>query len=105
MTGYYEGNGVSGRLTYTYNEGAQGSGLNQNGIPAAAIFGRDYGQLDFSGNVDLSKILGNDYLPTLVVNVINITKEAQSAYFQFPNATFNQYQPGRTLLIGVRGRL
>ena len=104
LTGYYEGNGLSARLTYTYNEGSQGSGLNQNGLPAAAIFGRSYGQLDFSGNLDLGKILGNDYLPTVVVNVINITKEAQSSYFQFPNATFNEYNPGRTLLVGVRGR-
>lgn len=104
LTGYYEGNGISARLTYSFNEGSQGSGTNQNGIPAAAIFGRDYAQLDFSGNVDLGRIFGNDYLPTLVVNVINITKEAQSAYFQFENATFNQYNPGRTVLVGIRGR-
>lgn len=104
LTGYYEGNGLSARLTYTYNEGSQSSGTNQNGIPAAAIFGRDYAQLDFSGNVDLGKIFGNQYLPTLVLNVINITKEAQSSYFQFENATFNQYNPGRTVLIGLRGR-
>ncbi|KQR87383.1 TonB-dependent receptor [Sphingomonas sp. Leaf343] len=104
LTGYYEGNGLSTRLTYTYNEGSQGSSLNQNGIPAAAIFGRDYGQLDFSGNVDLGKILGNPYLPTLVVNVINITKESQASYFQFSNALFNEYNPGRTLLVGIRGR-
>ncbi|TCP35071.1 TonB-dependent receptor [Sphingomonas sp. BK235] len=104
LTGYYEGNGISSRLTYTYNEGSQGSNLNQNGIAAASIFGRNYGQLDFSGNIDLSKILGNAYLPTLTVNVINITKEAQGSYFQFPNATFNEYNPGRTLLLGIRGR-
>ncbi|WP_235514961.1 TonB-dependent receptor [Sphingomonas sp. Leaf25] len=104
LTGYYEGNGLSTRLTYTYNEGSQGSGLNQNGITNGAIFGRNYGQLDFSGNVDLGKILGNDYLPTVVVNVINITKQAQASYFQFPNATFNEYNPGRTLLVGIRGR-
>lgn len=103
-TGYYEGHGLSARLTYTFNEGSQASGLNQNGLPNAAIFGRDYGQLDFSGNLDLGKVFGNSYMPTLVVNVINITKEAQSSYFQFPNATFNQYQPGRTLLVGIRGR-
>ncbi|WP_375286481.1 TonB-dependent receptor [Sphingomonas sp.] len=104
LTGYYEGNGLSLRLTQTFNEGSQGSGLNQNGIPQAAIFGRDYNQLDFSGNVDLAKIFKNDYLPTLVVNVINITKEAQSSYFQFENATFNEYNPGRTVLVGIRGR-
>lgn len=104
LTGYYEGNGISTRLTYTYNEGSQSSGSNQNGIQAAAIYGRNYAQLDFSGNVDLGKILKNEYLPTLVVNVINITKEAQSSYFQFENATFNQYNPGRTVLVGIRGR-
>ncbi|WP_223262670.1 TonB-dependent receptor [Sphingobium sp. SCG-1] len=104
LTGYYEGHGISSRLTYTYNEGSQSSTLNQNGIPQAAIFGRDYSQLDFSGNIDLGKIFNNDYLPTVVVNVINITKEAQSSYFQYPNATFNEYNPGRTVLVGIRGR-
>ncbi|MGP7794426.1 TonB-dependent receptor [Sphingomonas sp. CLY1604] len=104
LTGYYEGHGLSARLTYTYNEGSQASGLNQNGIPNAAIFGRDYGQLDFSGNLDLGKVFDNSYLPTVVLNVININKEVQSSYFQFSNATFNQYQPGRTVLVGIRGR-
>ncbi len=104
LTGYYEGNGLSTRLTYTFNEGSQGSGLNQNGIPAAAIYGKDYGQLDFSGNLDLGRIFGNSYMPTLVVNVINITKQSQRSYFQFSNAVFNDYQPSRTLLVGIRGR-
>jgi TonB-dependent receptor len=104
LTGYYEGNGISSRLTYTFNQGSQGSNPGQNGISQAAIFGRDYAQLDFSGSLDLAHVFGNDYLPTLVLNVINITKEAQSSYFQFSNATFNQYNPGRTILVGVRGR-
>lgn len=104
LTGYYENHGISGRLSYTYNEGSQSSGANQNGLPAAAIFGKAYGQLDFSGNIDLGKILGNSYLPTLTVNAINITKTAQESYFQFSNALFNRYQPGRTIQIGLRGR-
>jgi len=37
--------------------------------------------------------------------VINITKEPLSSYFQFPNAIFNEYNPGRTVLIGIRGRI
>jgi len=104
LTGYYENHGISARLSYTYNEGSQGSGLNQNGIPDAAIYGNDYKQLDFSGSLDLAKIFDNDILPSLTLNVINITKEAQESYFQFPNAIFNRYQPGRTLLVGLRGR-
>lgn len=103
ITGYYDRGGISARLSYTFNEGAQGSNPNQNGIPAAAIFGRDYAQLDFSGNVDLGEIFGNELLPTVVLDVINITKEAQGSYFQYPNATFNEYNPGRTVMIGIRG--
>ncbi|MEI9928282.1 MAG: hypothetical protein WDN44_12050 [Sphingomonas sp.] len=34
----------------------------------------------------------------------NLTKEQQRSYFQFPNATFTQYQPGRQVMIGLRGR-
>lgn len=103
LTGYYDKGGVSARLTYSFNEGSQGSGLNQNGIPNAAIFGRNYKQLDFSGSLDLGKILGNDYLPQLTLNVINITKEPIASYFQYPNATFNEYNPGRSVLVGLRG--
>lgn len=106
LTGYYEGHGLSTRLTYTFNEGAQGTLPGQNGLTGGggAIFGRDYSQLDFSGSLDLAKVFGNEYLPTLTLNVINITKEAQGSYFQFENATFNEYNPGRTVLVGIRGR-
>ncbi|QIK78042.1 TonB-dependent receptor [Sphingomonas piscis] len=106
LTGYYDNNGISARLSYTFNEGSQGSNPGQNGFvaPLGVIWGRDYKQLDFSGNVDLSKVLGNAYLPTVVLNVINITKESQGSYFDYPNATFNEYNPGRTVMLGVRGR-
>lgn len=106
LTGYYENHGLSARLTYTFNEGAQGTLPGQNGLSGGggAIFGRDYSQLDFSGSLDLGKVFDNKYLPTLVLNVINITKEAQGSYFQFENATFNQYNPGRQILVGIRGR-
>lgn len=107
LTGYYDRNGVSARLSYTYNEGAQNSlPGSQNGFvaPLGVLWGRDYKQLDFSGNFDLGKITGNSYLPTVVLNLINITKQSQSSYFDYENATFNQYNPGRTLMLGVRGK-
>ncbi|MBO9518394.1 MAG: TonB-dependent receptor [Porphyrobacter sp.] len=103
LTGYYEKGAVSTRLSYTHYDGSQGSGLNQNGIPQAAIFGRGYSQLDFSGSLDLGYLFDNERLPTLVLNATNLTEEPQGSYFQFPNATFNQYNPGRTLLVGIRG--
>jgi outer membrane receptor protein involved in Fe transport len=102
--GYFENYGLSARLIYTYNEGSQNSGPNQNGIPDAALFGDSYDQLDFSGSIDLAEIMGNDYLPQLTLDVINITKSEQRSYFQFPDAAFSYYQPGRTVMIGLRGR-
>ena len=101
--GYYENGGISARLIYTYNKGSQNSGTNQNGIPNAALFGDSYDQLDFSGSVDLAEMTGNGYLPTLTLDVINITKSTQRSYFQFPDAAFTYYQPGRTIMIGLRG--
>jgi TonB-dependent receptor len=102
--GYYENGGISARLIYTYNKGSQNSGNNQNGIPNAALFGNSYDQLDFSGSVDLAEIMGNEYLPQLTLDVINITKSTQRSYFQFPEAAFTWYQPGRTVMIGLRGK-
>ena len=33
----------------------------------------------------------------------DIAKARQRSYFQFPNATFSQFDPGRLVLVGIRG--
>ncbi|MDQ8757149.1 TonB-dependent receptor [Sphingosinicella sp. LHD-64] len=101
---YYENHGFSARLSTTWNEGSQSSGTNQNGIPAAALFTDDYQQWDFSSSVDLAEVFDSPMLPTLTFDVVNIFEAEQRAYFQFENAAFTVYQPGRTVLIGLRGR-
>jgi TonB-dependent receptor len=101
--GYFDNYGVSARLIYTYNEGSQNSLANQNGITNAALFGDSYDQLDFSGSLDLAEIFGRPLLPTLTVDVLNITKSTQRSYFQYPAAAFTYYQPGRTVMVGLRG--
>lgn len=103
-TVYYENYGVSARLSVTHTEGSQASGANQNGIPLAAIFSDDYRQWDFSSSIDLATILDNDYLPQLTFDITNIFNRAQRSYFQFNNAAFNSFQPGRQISIGFRGR-
>jgi TonB-dependent receptor len=103
LGGYFDNYGVSARLIYTYNQGSQNSLANQNGITNAALFGDSYDQLDFSGSLDLEEILGTPHLPTLTLDVINITKSTQRSYFQFPEAAFTYYQPGRTVMFGIRG--
>jgi outer membrane receptor protein involved in Fe transport len=35
-------------------------------------------------------------------DVTNLSQEKRRTYFQFPNATFTEYAPGRTYALGVR---
>ncbi len=103
ITGYYEKHGVMLRVSTTSREGSQNSGTAQNGIPAAALFGTDYTTYDFSSSFDLDKIFGLKNAPQLTINVANFTDATLRSYFQFENATFTQYKPGRQFLIGLRG--
>ncbi len=104
-TFYYENYGVSARISTTYAEGSQVSGLNQNGIPLAALYGDNYQQWDFSSSFDFAEMFGwSDLVPQLTIDVINLTNEEQRSYFQFSNATFTQYEAGRTIIVGLRGR-
>jgi hypothetical protein len=36
--------------------------------------------------------------------VINITEEPQRSTFQWDNAAFTFYQPGRQIIFGIRGK-
>lgn len=105
VTGYYEHGGISARVSQTFTKGSQTSGTNQNGIPAAALFSDDYRQWDFSSSFDLNELTGYTGMPQLTFDVTNFTNAKQRSYFQFKNATFTQYTPGRTFMIGLRGRL
>jgi TonB-dependent receptor len=99
---YYENHGFMARLSHSFSQGSQISGPNQNGIPNAALFSDDFKQLDFSSQFDLEHILDRDHMPTLTFDVVNLTNTERRAYFQFPNATFTSYKPGRTYALGLR---
>lgn len=100
---YYENHGVSLRVSTTFNKGSQQSTPNQNGITQAALFSDNYQQWDFSSIFDLGKILGYKNAPQVTFDVVNFTNSKLRSYFQFSNATFTEYKPGRQFLIGVRG--
>lgn len=102
---YYENHGVSARISTTFAEGSVNSGLNQNGIPLAALYGDDYEQWDFSSSFDFTELFGwSQFVPQLTVDVINLFEEKQRSYFQFSNAAFTEYEGGRTVIVGLRGR-
>jgi outer membrane receptor protein involved in Fe transport len=54
--------------------------------------------------VDLSKLLGWSHQFQITFDATNIFDAKLRQYFQFSNATFTQYNPGRTLTIGFRGK-
>ena len=104
VAGYYENTASSARLIYTYNEGSQIVGRQperHHRTPRCSA--TTTSSSDFSGSLDLAEMFDNAYLPTLTFDVINITKSTQRTYFQYPNAAFTYYEPGRTVMIGLRG--
>jgi len=103
-TAYYDNNVISARLSHTFTKGAQNGPVNQNGIPAAGLFGNDYKQWDFSSSANLSKLFSWSMDVEATLDVINIFQQEQRSYFQFNSAAFTQYNPGRQYLVGVRGK-
>jgi TonB-dependent receptor len=104
FTAYYQRDGYMLRVSRTFNRGSQGSGTNQNGIGLAAIYGDPYQQIDLSSAIDLETVFDKKYWPTLTFDVINAGDAIQRSYFQFSNATFTQYKPGPTYLVGLRAK-
>ena len=104
ITAYYEHGPVMARLSTVYNKGSQIANLNQNGITNAALFSADYRQWDFSSSLDLSKMFGWSHEVQLTADALNIFQARLRTYFQFSNATWTQYDPGRQIMVGVRGK-
>ena len=99
-TVYYENFGATLRLSYTFNEQQITGGLNQNNIPVAGLFADDRGQLDFSASYQFADAPTK---PTITLNVTNVTSEPQRASFWQDSAAFTYYEPGYSILLGVRG--
>ena len=99
-TAYWENDIASVRLSYTWTDEMIASGFNENGIAAARRYIDSRGQLDLSASYTLSQFESE---PQLTLNVINITSEPLRQTFQFDNAAYEFYDPGYTVLLGVRG--
>jgi outer membrane receptor protein involved in Fe transport len=104
LTAYYQRAGYMLRLSHSYNKGSQVSGANQNGIALASLYVDSYKQLDLSSSVDLAEALDHEGWPSLTFDIVNLSNSSQRTYFQYSNATFTKYEPGRTFSIGVRAK-
>ncbi len=104
---YYEAHGVSARVSLTKALGSQNSGPNSNqqGVTGAELFGVDYKQVDFSSSFDFGEMFGwNEFIPQLTIDATNLTGEVRQSYSQFTNATFTEFDSGRTIMVGLRGK-
>jgi TonB-dependent receptor len=104
---YYDNHGVSARVSIVSSLGSQltGPSSNQQGVNGAELFSDDYHQVDFSSSFDFAKMFGwSEYAPQLTIDGINLTNESRRAYSQFTNATYNSFNAGRTIMVGLRGR-
>src|SRR5690606_37509734 len=88
---YWENAVASVRLSYSWAEGAAGTGPNQQGILPAQIYGEDRGQLDLSASYTLRNVPTQ---PQLTLNVLNLTGEKRRSNFWHDNAGNDLYDPG-----------
>lgn len=101
VTGYYEDHGASIRVSYVWAD-AQLAALNpQNSIPFATLNTDKRGQWDMSASYQFTNLPTQ---PRVTLDVINITKEHQRGTFYWDNAAFTQYDPGRQIILGIRGK-
>jgi TonB-dependent receptor len=111
LTGYYENNGVMVKLSYNYQRGTI-TNSNVYGIISAAPYltseySMDFGTVDLSSSVKLSKFFGE--LPTdpeVTFDIQNLTHALNGrSYKQTPKLMNYSYDGGSLFLLGIRGNL
>lgn len=102
LAAYYEGRFGGFRVTKNFTRGSQSSGTGQNGITAAAFYGLDYSQVDFTSRINLGEVIGWKRDLQMTFDVFNLTRSSQRTNFQFANAPYAIYEPGRTYQVGLR---
>jgi len=105
VSGYYEKNGFSARLSYSWRSKALNDGdagvtfpiQNLKGVnEALAVYQAPYGQLDGQVGYDFNKHFG------IVFSVQNLTNEAQHTYVQWPNEPLTYDDAGTRYFLGFK---
>jgi len=109
LTGYYDNDGITLRMTYNYTKGTVTNDVAYGIIANRADFlqerSADFATVDLSSSMKLSKIFGD--LPTdpeATFDIQNLFHAKNTrGYKQFPNVYNQVYEPGSLFMIGVRG--
>ncbi|NZA25426.1 TonB-dependent receptor [Luteimonas sp. SJ-92] len=101
-TTYWENDVASVRLSYNWSDGfaVRARGNNEGGINYAQHRVLKRGQLDLSAGYTFSALPSS---PQVTLNVINLTNKQQRSVLEYDNVTYDYYEPGRTILLGIRG--
>ena len=99
LQGFYENHGLSISLNYVWNDKSIAVNGPQNNIPGAALRADARGQLDLSAGYQLPFL--NEGV-RLTLDVLNITNEPIRTTFEYSNAAYSVYYPGRQVLVGLR---
>jgi hypothetical protein len=100
---YYENHDAAIRASYTHYAQlalTQPNTGGQNNIPSAQLFQDAYAQLDLSASYTFSNLPSK---PQITLNVINALSETQRGTFMQDNATWTFYDPGYSVVLGLRG--
>jgi TonB-dependent receptor len=103
---YYDNGPASIRLSFVHNDEQIASGTNQEGLTGARFWTDATNQLDLSASYEFSSL---PTTPQITLNVINITSETQRQTWgndsvAYANATRAFYDPGYSVLLGIRGK-
>lgn len=109
LTGYYENEGVMMKVSYAFQRGTVTNsnvyGIISNLPSFTQERSMDYGTVDLSSSVKLSKFLGE--LPTdpeITFDAQNLTDALVGrSYKQYSNLMNYSYDPGRLFMLGFRG--
>ena len=102
---YYDHGPGSVRLSFVHNDEQIASGTNQEGIAGARFWTDATNQLDLSASFTLESLPST---PQITLNVINITGETIRQTWgndsqAFGNAARAFYDPGYSVILGIRG--
>lgn len=100
LTGYFENEHLTMRLSYSWYDDQIGSGLNADNVTGAQRFIESRGQWDFSGSYQFTDL---PTAPKITLNLINFASDPQREIFSHGNAPYTYYDPGYTAIIGISG--
>ena len=106
LSAYYEVERGSVRVSHIYTRGSQQTVSPQNGlnVQAAQLYSNNYSQTDLSSRLEIGDWVGWKPGVSLSFDVWNLSNTKQRRYFQFENAAYDRYEPGRSYFLGARAK-